>query len=133
VSALVEFLNARLDEDEQLARLACAGESGAPPDVLADGQTPIPWRADHGNVWAEGRHSVATARGNGVAMHIARHDPARVLREVEATRELVRLAERAHDYHETFMNGFGAAMEQVLRLYAAAHSDHPDYREEWRP
>jgi hypothetical protein len=67
------------------------------------------------------------------AEHIARHDPARVLRDIEAKREVVRLAERARDYHETFTDGFAAAMEGALRLFALSFADHPGYREEWRP
>lgn len=58
---------------------------------------------------------------------------ARVLRDIEAKRQLLRVAERAHDYHETFTSGFASALEGVLRLFAAAYAEHPGYREEWRP
>ena len=59
--------------------------------------------------------------------------PARVLAEVAAKREVIRLAERAGDYHETVLNGFAAAMEGALRLFALPFADHPDYQERWRP
>lgn len=55
------------------------------------------------------------------------------LHEVEAKRELLRLAVRAHDYHETFMSGFAAELERVLRMFALAYKDRPGYLEKWRP
>ncbi|MFF0183533.1 DUF6221 family protein [Streptomyces sp. NPDC005244] len=65
--------------------------------------------------------------------HIARQDPARTLKRIEAQREVIRLAERAHDFAPTFTSGFGAAMEQALRLFVVAYDGHPDYRAVWRP
>lgn len=67
------------------------------------------------------------------AGHIIRHDPARVLVEIDAKRSVLDLAERARDHHETFVSGFAAALENTLRLHALAYADHPDYRTEWRP
>jgi hypothetical protein len=105
------FLHARLDEDESVAR-ACAG----------DGE----WDADSIAIYGEGL-------APEVRNHMARHDPARVLADVTAKREVLRLAEGFHDYAETFMNGVASRMEGALRLFALAYADHPDYREEWRP
>lgn len=68
---------------------------------------------------------------SAVGGHIIRHDPARVLREIDAKRDLLRLAERAHDYHETFTSGFASALEQTLRLFALAYADRPGFRKEW--
>lgn len=59
--------------------------------------------------------------------------PARVLREIDAKRDLLRVAKAAHDYHETFTSGFASALEGTLRLFALAYADRPGYREEWRP
>lgn len=59
--------------------------------------------------------------------------PARVLAEIDAKREVLRLASAARDYHETFMSGFAAEMEKALRLYAVPYADHPGYRDAWRP
>ncbi|MGW3144863.1 DUF6221 family protein [Streptomyces sp. NPDC001177] len=65
---------------------------------------------------------------------IAAHDPARVLREINAKRELLRLAAAAHDYHETFTSGFASALERTLRLFALAYKDRSGYKaEEWAP
>ncbi len=117
---LVQFLRARLDEDERQARAAMIYQDAS-------------WRVETSGIITTSSETDVYTDDRELAEHIARHDPARVLAEVEARREVVRLAERAHDYHETFMNGFAAAMEGALRLFAQAHANHPDYREEWRP
>lgn len=113
---LVAFLRARLDEDEQVAQAVEAG----------------PWHVDGGSVYA-GYPTEQVVDYSEAAEHIARHDPARVLADVEATREVLRLTKRAFDYRETFLSGFATAMEGALRLFAVAYAEHPDYREEWRP
>lgn len=80
------------------------------------------------------------ARCEGVAQHIARHDPARVLAEAETKRRIVAL-------HGD--NGFGESCMtcvdpsapdaqsdhpcRTLRVIAAVYFEHPDYRSEWRP
>ncbi|MFE2965530.1 DUF6221 family protein [Streptomyces sp. NPDC059340] len=125
---LVRWLGEQLDEDERIARDADPG----------------PWKSD-----SLGRHDQAAiklgsptstsliqfdgSRAAANGQHVARHDPARVLREIEAKRDLLRLAERAHDYHETFTSGFASALEGTLRLFALAYADRPGYREEWAP
>jgi hypothetical protein len=142
---LVAFLRARLDEDEQVAQATTAGPWWHEPrkqwlapgaferydlaqgeEFVGYGQSPL-----SGCIAATGpaddQQSMADAR------HIARHDPARVLAEVAAKRDVIRLAERAHDYHATFLSGFAAAMEDALRKFALAYADHPDYRPEWAP
>ena len=90
---LVEFLRARLDEDEQAAQRANA-------------------MADH--AWASSSDEVIrTARGELGSFY----DPARVLREVEVKREIVKLHGIVH----------------TLRLLAMPYADHPDYQQEWEP
>jgi hypothetical protein len=118
---LVRWFGEQLDEDERIARRAGdsfrqIGETGV--IVATEGD-----RAEE----------CASANWTGIAEHIVRHDPARVLREIEAKRDLLRLAERAHDYHETFTSGFASALEGTLRLFALAYADRPGYREEWAP
>jgi hypothetical protein len=120
---LVAFLRARLDEDEQVAR-------------TAEAETSAVWTAYSESVDEEGGGAVATGSYGYFGdqrHHIARHDPARVLAEVDAKRDVIRLAERAHDYHATFVSGFAAAMEDALRKFALAYADHPDYKPEWAP
>lgn len=106
---LVEFLKARLDEDEQAAQA-----------VRADDWT------DHDG-WIE--------LAPEVAEHARAHDPARVLREVEAKRRIIRAHAKwcagqceAKYPHETF----DAAHWWSLKALAEVYADHPDYPEEWR-
>jgi len=107
---LTAFLNARLDEDEVAANAAAGATEGTDWIPLAPSPD-TPYRAF--------RH------------HIARHDPARVLREVEARRAILAEAQRAissiplghrHDF-----------IMMMLRQCAAVWSDHPDYLPEWAP
>lgn len=63
--------------------------------------------------------------------HIVRHDPARVLREVEAKRRLL-AACAEYDDCPAGMSGSGLAYH-VEELLALPYADHPDYRDEWRP
>ncbi|KOG81245.1 hypothetical protein ADK33_15695 [Streptomyces griseus subsp. rhodochrous] len=124
---LVQFLRDRLAEDEQAARRAGSsfrqiGETGV--IVATDGD-----RAEE----------CASANWSGIAEHIVRHDPARVLREVEAKRRLLTdYVENAADLdtqHAPDMDYVGRAdgLETALQHLATAYADHPDYRDNWRP
>jgi hypothetical protein len=60
--------------------------------------------------------------------HIARHDPARVLREVQAGRKILA------DYEGTRAitgdnDEYVAGLSAALSALASAYSDHPDYDE----
>jgi hypothetical protein len=111
-----------------------------PPDVMAGHWgAVISWESDP--VDPDASVPVAQLR------HAALHDPARVLREVEADRRLLDLYERAKSYRDRVfarpeprsisdeMRAVTQMMtlEQVLRMRAAVWSDHPDFRDEWRP
>src|SRR6185312_10331991 len=83
MTSLPEFLRARLDEDEAAAKTAAV-------------DCPPPWQDDYGDlVDTSGLMIVDGADYGGAAWrgdtipHITRHDPARVLREVEAGRHLI--------------------------------------------
>jgi len=74
------------------------------------------------------------------AGHIALHDPARALRAVEVKRRI--LSELFDNYPEPRADGDEAlwhkvghdyARFKVIRLLVSEFSEHPDYREEWRP
>ena len=103
VDDLTAFLTARLDEDEAAAK------------------------AVKDRHWA-----MATIPGGelapGVVAHIARHDPARVLREVAAGRTILAACQDS---------GEGSIVRDALRyavnVFTAVYSDHPDYRAEWKP
>ena len=119
VDDLIAFITARLDEDEAAAKLA-AREGGT--WAQAD-----PGGMDSGSIFSLGGQVVCDvgAPDEYQAAHIARHDPARALREVAFKRAI--LAQREH----------GPAGSPVLTnaLYqlAAVYSDHPDYRPWWSP
>lgn len=80
-------------------------------------------------------------------MHIARHDPARVLREVEAKRRIIDDALR---YEARIDGEWGCSHDpdeiaagvcpyippdeiDALRLLALSYANHPSYRQEWAP
>ena len=153
---LVEFLTARLRDDEQVAR-ATDGASWRTTDDQDDfsgdsliGYTTL--RDDEGSPISDDRDGRLSADD---LMHIARHDPARVLRDVEAKRRIVaeHASEDGHCRTCTVEDREDAPMGTdwdtepeaiwvrrpvaypcpTLRLLALPYADHPDYREEWRP
>ena len=106
---LAAFLRARLDEDEAAARAA------------ADG----PWTSSGPYVDAPGAGIIMQARHTEDAAHAARHDPARVLREVEAKRAILAQWQAQPPDSPVLTN--------ALYQLAAVYSDHPGYRPEWKP
>lgn len=147
---LLEFIEARLTEDEATAiaaaeALRCGCHSLNPDDLHS-------WTAGDyasGVDLAGGLHPVVSGTGDWaedaipkpVNIHIARHDPARVLREVEAKRRIARQC-AAMDPDMTFVTdnalGFGPGdhtelAAQVLALLALPYADHPDYDPSWSP
>jgi Family of unknown function (DUF6221) len=137
---VVAFVQARLEEQELLARAVYGGED------------------DHRHHWRvdiEGNVAPAEPRGNdyiavgpwgtGVGDagdHIAHHDPARALREVEAKRRIIAEHQRYDDGFEPCcgtcgVDYYGSLMGEwpcmTLLLLALPDADHPDYREQWRP
>lgn len=113
VEDLVSFIAARLDEDEAAAkRVNGQWQQDAPGTgvILIDGEPLI-----EGHI-------------GGLVEHIARHDPARVLREVEAKRAILAACaetlqgEDSHDY--VTEGGTGEEYELahfVLRQLAAVY------------
>jgi hypothetical protein len=153
---LVQWLRAQLDEDERIARAAM--DSVGP--VLGAGQ----WRyaeslADEGGqYWSittvppSDTAPIVELVGSGmsgggvhdeaVARHIARHDPARVLREIDAKQQLVERYEFAcneaarldidEEERESRVR-VAAAFESCVLCLAAVYADRPGYLESWRP
>lgn len=162
---LIAFLRARLAEDEQAARAATAG--------------PWEWRHEHGELWQPkpdgwldysgeyiaGPGDRATLFGPGMtphadAVHVARHDPARVLADIEAKKQTIStLLSAKHAVCEDSWYTCPAATEERdggecgqddmrgepcecgrddrlithLCLLALPYADHPEYDEAWRP
>ena len=132
---LTAFLSARLDEDEAVAKAAA---SAAGPRWHHE----LYWPDDGGDATAV----IFSAAGapladtlhredEEMAAHIARHDPARVLRDVEAKRRL--LARHWPDRFGCQYCADGGHNSDRgcadLADLGAIWSDHPDYREEWKP
>ncbi|CAM5250209.1 hypothetical protein SGLAM104S_01610 [Streptomyces glaucescens] len=166
----VQWLRAQLDEDERIAREAM---SVAGPTPGAGQWQYGPRASDEG-----GRHWAVTTTppndtvpavqvaGSGMsgglheealAAHIARHDPERVLREVNAKRQIIdlyaaaveervavraRMREVIHSDRDEFgrlhqeeseLIAAAQGLAPVVRLLALPYADRPGYREEWRP
>lgn len=157
---LTQWLSEQLDEDERIARAAS--------HVLRDGAH---WSLDewHGreqphSLIAQGTAEQPVALGHFTAdpvpteqaLHIAAHDPARVLREIDSKRRIIdayettvlavedlratreRLSVKGQDTLMTDLDLESAvhkrdALQGVLRLLALPYEDRPGYREEWRP
>jgi uncharacterized protein DUF6221 len=120
---LLQWLRAQLDEDERIARGADPGPWGSSSLGRHD-QAAIRTGAPTSLIQFDGSRAAA----NG--LHVARHDPARVLREIDAKRRMLDECERAVDYDS---RGMLSMAEDFLRLLAIPFADRPGFREEWRP
>lgn len=147
---LIAFLNDRLDEDETVARAAAAAvaaERWHHSLHMNQVVTPTP----HIAVYDTGVFGVVKPVANWdedgpdpLLEHIARHDPARVLADVAAKREIIALhapfdawadIPGPHGPQIVCRECAGARMYPcpTLRVLAAPYAEHPDYRQEWKP
>jgi hypothetical protein len=128
--ALVEWLRQQITEDEQVA--LDAGGSRWKRELYDY----VVEATDNGFiVCGEGRPS------GGRADHIARHDPARVLREVAAKRKMLELHEYATAAWAlgrdklnppTVHLGASTMTKAVLRVLAEIYEDRPGFNPAWR-
>lgn len=116
---LVEFLRARLNEDERLAQ---AGR--------VEGDLFIDFKPSNGDEKHPGEAALLA--------HIGNWDPARVLAEVETKRRIIDYCESAIEAGEvkpgSTWNDDAAGAEvgvAVLHLMASPYADHPDYDRAW--
>ncbi len=170
---LTEFLTARLDEDAVAAQAAFPGPWRHDPgkewfvdsDKLRAARAGVRQSGGEEAVLA-GHALVVGVAATGPsddpqsmadAEHIARHDPARVLADVEAKRRIVALHEpktstwpKAHGmepYVERTCTECGTGRQEpgdpadfwptdwpcpTLRMLALPFADHPQFRAEWR-
>lgn len=146
---LIEFLKARLDEREALARAANPGPwtlrrgTGTRGDDWADVYARPEPDADEDDyppcvIETEGG---ANPPNLVDAEHIAANDPAYVLADVAAKRQIVAMCEFLLETREVqeaagelsdYSLGRAHAGGGVLRRLALPFAEHPDYREEWR-
>jgi len=127
--SLTAFLAARLDEDEAAARAASAPSPWKAAEHEADSWI-VTDATSEPLIYDEGTPDLLEAA------HIARHDPARVLREVAAKRAILAEHQEAASggYCELCYYGYGGGSWPcpTVRALASVYSDHPDYREEWK-
>ena len=146
MSDLVEFLRARLGEDEAVARAA----SYPHPKWIVrkpwnDPRDPNRPQVSTEMVYRPDGSGTSTGialtppdqvyDGHKIVPHIARHDPARVLADVDAKRRII--ADREHidasagdtEWH----SGYSDGNYDALRALALPYASHPDYRQEWKP
>lgn len=144
---LIDFLHARINEDEHIAKRA-AGTDGVDGRWAYDGDSAQGevYRPDASHTYTrlDGstgvEHSHVTQDSEGImpsvegddGCHIARHDPARALREVEAKRALIaQYGDSEGAQFPDYDGGYASATQDALLLLASVYSDHPDYRKEW--
>ncbi|WP_223778799.1 DUF6221 family protein [Streptomyces sp. 135] len=134
---LAQWYGEQLDEDEADAR-DCATGNGR-------------WRAMGESVLGDGNAEIVTVCDLAAADHIARHDPARVLHEIDANRRrldrhtLQPMVGRDSDENDpsTYVLGcptcqVGVVVEgdwpcEEVRDMLVSYADRHGYREEWRP
>ncbi|APE11024.1 hypothetical protein BO226_19305 [Rhodococcus sp. 2G] len=145
---IIEFIEARIAEDEQIATKAGTGkyarwDYAGDCDSASNGEVYYPDTRTvirHMNGHESISYDCVTCDSEGltpsvteeIGPHIARHDPARVLHEVEAKRKLLDLSRRwlvSRGGQDGEMSRKNAL--DILRLLAAPYSDHPDYQKEW--
>lgn len=131
-SGIIEFLTARLDEDDAMAR--CAGHGCGRLHEHNAGWVEVDLPDEH------------NARPSYEMRFIRTHSPERVLREVEAKRRVVGYAlgfraaansvaggDLRADIRKDAADMMAATAEDALKPLAAVYADHPDYEEAWRP
>ena len=148
---IVAFIKAQLNLDGQLARDAGATRSGkiaswwvdcGCPGKLADEHADNCWdrrvEGDNIVIYDEGGHDEDQAR------HIARHDPARVLADVEAKRYLLEwCAEVTAHFDWSTLNLPGSLRDDpnarathtavvALKSLAVPYAGQPGFKPEWR-
>lgn len=157
---LVRWLREQLDEDEQIAQEATPGpwwhnpgKQWLGPEAfekydLRQGEEFVGYGGPHpftGAVCSTGPAS--NMQGMKDAAFIAEHDPARVLREIDAKRQILR---QAFEHAATIDGEWGCCHDadeieaghceeqrpndlRLLRLLALPYAGRPGYREEWAP
>lgn len=130
---LIEFVRARLDGHERLARECPFTEweaSGPSP-----GETYLVGRSGPRSAAHLAKPVTFHDPTAASLRHAAHHDPAHVLRQVQAHRAILdayeqREAESLHPRGEVF--GYHATgLLLAMRHLASIWSDHPDFQQEW--
>ncbi|ASN20719.1 DUF6221 family protein [Arthrobacter sp. YN] len=122
---IVEFLLARIAEDDAAAQAAADSPSRAGPY----------WGNTFREVFGLRLAPVGTTVASSYADHIARNNPARVLAECAAKRRVIELTDDVAWLDSALTSEMGGkdegSADSILYALAAVYSDHPDYRKEW--
>ena len=157
---LLQFLRARLDEEAADARAAASKRGGGTWEAVLgdDFRSSVCGRYHEGELGYPSRPVIIDPDDHETSVHIARHDPARVLREVEAKRRTMELHGIVHRDIMWLESGAETTAElpvcglcvprhsayrdrddvpegpcATLRLLALPYADHHDYRPQWQP
>ncbi|WP_329376060.1 DUF6221 family protein [Streptomyces sp. NBC_01483] len=149
---LVRWFGEQLDADERIARAATSGpwwynpgKQWLGPDAfekydLRQGEEFVGYGGPHpftGAVAATGPANNPQSMRD--AAFIAAWDPARVLREIDDDRELVKTYAAAQEIVDALAHpdmydvGRAQGLEEAVRRRSLAFSARPGYREEWKP
>lgn len=110
---ITEFLLARIDEDEAIAR-----------KVIDESSDPLDWTSEPDWPPAVGLAGPVDGPSGYESIVI---DPARVLAECEAKRRIVEAADNVVEPD----SGRRLALEFVVRQLASVYADHPDFNPSW--
>lgn len=149
---LVRWLGEQLDEDERIARAASGEEWGAVSPTQP--YTVFDVAAYRANTTLRTVGAIAGVERTEDRVHIAAHDPARVLREIDAKRQLLNdyaVTARIRDEAAARIKAAGdqpdskdldtwdraqreaAILEGPVKLSALVYVDRHGYLEAWRP
>jgi hypothetical protein len=121
MTTLIEFLRTRYDEEQRDAEAAYDGDGYREWDIPCTGVVQV----------AGGDLDGLVVAPRNAAIHVARHDPARVLADVAAKRWLVDRAE--HVMASSRDHAEATAWLHVVQRLATVYADHPDYDPAWQP
>lgn len=133
-SGLVEFLLSRLAEDEAVAKAAHDGIY-----TTSDGHWNIHYMGYDGTWPMPSASPGDDDEAFPWTIHASRHDPARVLADVAAKRQIVSMVAESATYlpnddpdDPVEWNGEVHQAAAVLKALAQPYADHDQFREEWR-
>ncbi|NKY60386.1 DUF6221 family protein [Nocardia flavorosea] len=119
MTSIEEFIEARLGEDERIARAA----------FLAGTPTTAQWSADAPEVRSADSTLVVKHTWPKEAEHIARHDPARALQMCRALRCMIASLRLAHYIDDDTLDE--TLFHDDLRPLARVWRAHEDFDPEW--
>ena len=120
---LIGFIQARLADDEEAAREASSTDWYLAQPASCGCCLQIRARDGYG--------SLVCTLDDRDAAHVVRHDPARVLREVEAKRKIIARYQASLDYDNAEDEARCWLLGEIVGVLASAWSDHPDYDPGW--